>query len=72
MKVFIPLALIVLSMKIIHSNLPFILLVVYAFLYRPIIDYKRLISRGILKESFWKLYIPIFRIKYFKELYTNL
>lgn len=43
----------------------------YAFVYRMITDYYRLLSRKALeKKELWKLIIPGARIKYFKQLYT--
>lgn len=44
---------------------------IYCLIYRPVVDYQRLKGRGIVRESFWKLYIPLFRFRYFKELYTG-
>lgn len=47
-----------------------IFLFFYAFVYRTITDYLRLLSKQIIsKDGFWKLLIPGSRIKYFKELY---
>jgi len=43
----------------------------YAFIYRMITDYYRLLSRhAIEKKDFWKLLIPGARFKYFKSLYS--
>ena len=45
-------------------------LFLYAIIYRPILDgYKLLKKRIIKKEEFWKVFIPFWRFKYFKDLY---
>ena len=42
----------------------------YAFVYRTITDYFRLVSKNaIAKKDYWKIFIPGARIKYFRELY---
>ena len=42
----------------------------YAFVYRTITDYFRLVSKNaIAKKVYWKIFIPGSRIKYFRELY---
>jgi hypothetical protein len=46
------------------------LLFFYAFIFRAIADYARLLSKdAIAKKQFWHILIPGSRIKYFKELY---
>ncbi len=56
--------------KAIDNSLFCILLFFYAFVYRTITDYLRLLSKHVIsKKAFWKLLIPGSRIKYFKELY---
>ena len=46
------------------------LFLLYALIYRPLIDYWRLKSKGIIvKGYFWKALIPSFYRKYFKSLY---
>jgi hypothetical protein len=46
------------------------LLLSYVLMYRPIIDYWRLKSKGIIvKGYFRKVFIPSFYRKYFKALY---
>ena len=55
----------------IETSMFLISIFTYAFIYRMITDYYRLLSRNAIeKKDFWKLFIPGARIKYFKELYT--
>lgn len=45
------------------------LMVLYAFVLRPTIDYYKLISKRLIgKNDFWKCYNPFFRFKFYKEL----
>ena len=67
--VLIPIPLIIYSFSFDNLLLAFYALALYALAYRPVIDYLRLLSKGVSKEPFWKLYIPLFRVKYFRELY---
>jgi hypothetical protein len=56
----------------IHFPVLFVLgLLFYVLVYRTVVDYFRLTALGIFKEKsdFWKLFIPLFRSKYFYELY---
>jgi len=47
-----------------------ILLMIWAFIYRPITDGMRLINKGIIqKKEFWKLFVPFRRYDWFMELY---
>jgi hypothetical protein len=49
-----------------------ILLILYALIYRPIIDGNRLIKKGVIKKNeFWKLFIGYAHIKWFSELYLK-
>jgi hypothetical protein len=42
----------------------------YVFIYRPIIDVWRLISKNVIaKKDIWKTYMPTLHPKYFKALY---
>ncbi len=72
LEVLFPFIIILILFKSDYSFVAVISLLIYAALYRPLIDYQRLKSKGVVNESFWKLYIPLFRIKYFKQLYTNI
>jgi uncharacterized membrane protein YdjX (TVP38/TMEM64 family) len=58
---------------IISSQEFVLLLLMYAFIYRPITDYYRLKQKGLIsKEEFWKSFLPgYFQQKYFLRLYTN-
>jgi hypothetical protein len=53
------------------ESLLFVLfLFLYAIIYRPILDGYRLFKKGIIKKTeFWKVFIPFWRLKYFKNLY---
>jgi hypothetical protein len=47
-----------------------ILLITWAIIYRPILDGIRLINKGVInKNEIWKLFVPFWRYKWFKELY---
>jgi hypothetical protein len=47
-----------------------LLILLWAIIYRPIVDGIRLIKKGIInKNEFVKLFIPVWRRKWFKELY---
>ena len=47
-----------------------IFLLVYIFLYRPVIDGLRLVQTGkITKSGFWKMFIPGHTLYYFRDLY---
>jgi hypothetical protein len=48
-------------------------LIVYALLYRPLTDGFRLIAlKKIEKQDLKKLFIPFWRLKWFKNLYFNI
>ncbi|WP_346237314.1 hypothetical protein ABDK00_011210 [Niabella insulamsoli] len=45
-------------------------MLIYAMIYRPIVDGVRLIHLGLLKRSeIWKMFIPFYPVGYIKELY---
>lgn len=47
-----------------------VLIFVYAFIYRPIIDFLRLKSLGLVTPNeFKKMFIPLWRLKHFKNLF---
>ncbi len=52
---------------IISSEEFVLLLLIYAFIYRPIADYSRLKQKGLIsKNEFWKSFLPgYFQLKYF-------
>ena len=67
-----PFVLLIYSTKnhLINNSWFVILLFVYVFIYRTLIDYVRLRSKNIIgKNQFWKVLLPGARIKYFRELY---
>lgn len=42
----------------------------YLLVYRTVTDYLRLVAKNVLgKNDFWKVLIPGFTFKYFRELY---
>ena len=48
-----------------------ILILSWALIYRPVVDATRLIQKGMIpKSDFWKLFIPFYRRRWFKELYS--
>ncbi|MFD0931119.1 hypothetical protein ACFQ0R_00760 [Psychroflexus salinarum] len=58
------------SSDTIDSTLFFIVLIVYAFIYRPFVDGKRLAEKNILQnKDIWKMLYPGNHLNYFKELY---
>ncbi len=54
-----------------ENNVGFVIaILIYALIYRPIIDGLRLISKQVItKRQFWKLFIPFWHAKWMKELY---
>jgi len=44
----------------------------YVLIYRPLIDYYRLKSKGVAVKSILSMLNPYYTIKYFKILYFNL
>jgi hypothetical protein len=60
------------KIETIDSSWFFILLLVYVLIYRTYIDGKRLVEKGIIKESeIWKMVIPGQRYRHFRELYLH-
>jgi hypothetical protein len=51
-----------------NTQLGAIMFLIYIFVYRPWIDYRRLQQKGI-HISFFELLLPLERLKYFKSLY---
>jgi len=67
---FLPLA--VLAFFINTGNVLVIGLLIYAFVYRPLLDGERLVSNGVIdNKNRWKLFIPFYRYFNAKILYTN-
>jgi hypothetical protein len=70
--VLIPLLGIALSYFYYSKTLGLGLFLIYILIYRPILDFNRLKSKNILVgNSFLQFYLPLFRLKYFKELYLD-
>ncbi len=70
--IFIPLFIIIGLVKSnnIDDNNLLILFFSYFLFYRTLTDFYRLRSKNVVgKNDFWKLLIPGFRLKYFKDLY---
>jgi hypothetical protein len=73
LAIFIPLIILynLLKSDSIDATLFVICLFIYAFIYRNITDYFRLLSRHVIeKKDFWKLFIPGAKYKYFISLYA--
>lgn len=50
----------------------FILLLIYFFIYRPILHVLRLLRLGVIeKKDAWKFFIPCYETKYFKDLWLG-
>lgn len=62
---------------VIHSILDnrvffFSALLVYAFLYRPLLNMGRLISLNVIeRKEAWKLFIPFYHNRYMKEIWLG-
>lgn len=70
--VLIPLLGIALSYFYYSKTLGLGLFLIYILIYRPFLDFNRLKSKNILvSNSFLQFYLPLFRLKYFKELYLD-
>ena len=56
-----------------ENNVGFVIaILIYALIYRPIIDGLRLISKQVItKRQSWKLFIPFWHIKWMKDLYLS-
>lgn len=47
-----------------------VLLLIWALIYRPLADGKRLIEKGVIqKKEIWKMFVPFFRYRWAIELY---
>ena len=58
--------------NILFPQLSLLLLFIYVFVYRTILDGARLSSKKIIgREEIWKMILPGMRGKYFKELYLQ-
>jgi len=58
--------------NLINSTSFFVLLLSYVFVFRTIVDGKKLADNSvILQKDIWKMIIPGNRAKYFKELYLK-
>ncbi|MEQ8238009.1 MAG: hypothetical protein RIA69_02295 [Cyclobacteriaceae bacterium] len=55
------------------GNIWFMCLLIFYFLvYRTYTDGKRLVDKGVIeKREIWKLLIPGYRVKHFKDLYLH-
>ena len=69
---FAPALVLVFFWKDLLPNLALLLLFVYVFIYRTILDGIRLASKQVIsKTEIWKMILPGMRGKYFKELYLQ-
>ena len=68
LQIFLPLPLIFTSQFNIPNYLGFML--VFYLIYRVFTDYYRLLNKGLMeKNEFYKMFIPFWRIQFFKEMY---
>lgn len=68
----LPLLAIILLYQVIGSVWFSILLIIYAAIYRPIVDGLRLRElNGIEDKDFWKMFIPFWEARFFKKIYLN-
>jgi uncharacterized membrane protein len=66
--ILLPLPLLYLSGQ--HSSVMFVSLLILYLLYRGVVDGKRLIDKGLIKEKeVWKAFVPLYTAFYFRELY---
>jgi len=69
--IIIPLLILFLLMNKISSVTFSVVLLVWALIYRPVVDGIRLIELGFIKKTdFWKTFIPFYKIKWFSKLYS--
>lgn len=67
--VLLPLPLIIWFSKVNRDMFVFMLFF-YALLYRPILDALKLLSNKTIKSNMiWKVFIPFWRLKYYRKLY---
>ncbi len=70
LQILLPLPLLVFICKLDSATVFCASLMVYALIYRPLTDAKRLADIGAIKRNEkWKLFIPFYRLNYFYELY---
>jgi hypothetical protein len=64
-----------LMLSLLHFNFKegfIVTLALFIFLYRPLLDSKKLFNKGVMKRAeIWKLVIGYGHIKWFKELYLE-
>jgi hypothetical protein len=50
----------------------FLSLLIFAFVYRPLLDAGRLIRKGVIgRNDIWKLFVGYGHVRWFKELYLE-
>jgi len=58
--------------NLLDKTLFVLLILYYALVYRTYTDGKRLVNKKLISEKdIWKMLIPGYRLKYFKELYLR-
>ncbi len=68
--ILIPLLILFLLMNKINSVTFSVAILVWAGIYRPVVDGIRLIELGcIKKKDFWKTFLPFYKVKWFSKLY---
>ena len=72
LQILSPIAVIVMLYEAERYQSSLIAILVYMFVYRPVVDSWRLTKLGVLaKKERWKMFIPFYRSKYFEVLYFN-
>lgn len=67
-----PALLLMLSWQLLLPELALLLLFIYVFIYRTILDGMRLASKKLIEpRHIWKMILPGMRGKYFKALYLS-
>lgn len=74
LQILLPIPMIILFLKLSLPIYFFLFLFLYIFVYRPYVEYLKLIRNGVISRSEkWKFFIPfynvIYEIKYFEQLY---
>jgi hypothetical protein len=69
---FIPLLLLIYVTRLYHSEYGIYAFLMYAFIYRPILDYWRLRSKNLIYEKdFFKVFNPFFARRYVYQLFFS-
>jgi hypothetical protein len=59
-----------LAWSLYNNYIMFFILLISYLIYRSFVDGQRLIEKELIgKKEFWKVFIPLWRYRYFKELF---